>query len=212
MIRQEKFAEAQQGERQSERLGTSRPANVRPKLVDCIPDFDIVGKVVGSEFPVSMMQDHASSAKLTVTMFDEICAAEATLRNLEYEGTDVAYCGDHKRSNTIKAATAAQQKHLTTLLPVMKDPTEWGEVISMLYRQLANQFSGRGNPYEFGRGVDKYPVYMAERHPGELRTRASAVGQHYDMNPESALTSIYTWNNDLEYLLYLSQVKKDGLN
>jgi hypothetical protein len=49
-------------------------------------------------------------------------------------------------------------------------------------------------------------------HPAEYRPRASAVGQHYDMNAESALTTYYTWCYDLEYLLYLSQVKKDGLN
>ena len=145
-------------------------------------------------------------------MFDKLCEAEAVLRDVVFEGTDVTFCGDHKRSNTIKAATASQQKHLEGLLPASKDANEYGDIISMLYRQLSNQFSGRGDAYEFGRGVDAYPEYMAARHPAEYRPRASAVGQHYDMNAESALTTYYTWCYDLEYLLYLSQVKKDGLN
>jgi len=32
------------------------------------------------------------------------------------------------------------------------------------------------------------------------------------MSGESALTTTFTWDRDLEYLLYLSKVKKDGLN
>jgi hypothetical protein len=57
-----------------------------PKLIDVIPVVDIVGMIVGSEIPVTTMQDHASAAKLTAKLFDSLCHAEAELRQLNYEG------------------------------------------------------------------------------------------------------------------------------
>lgn len=176
-----------------------------------IPDINIVRRVVESDISVSLMQDHANPAKATAALFDEICKAEAEAQDVSFGGSDKGHCGDHKRSNTLKRASKDQQAFLTAILGE-KEFKEWGQIVPMLYRQLSNQFGGRGAAYEHGRGVDSYPAYMADHHPSKYRNRLSAVGSHYDYTAESALTTVFTGDNDLEYLLYLSRVKKGGLN
>jgi hypothetical protein len=213
-VKQEDMLEGKQGERQSVRHSNSNVmVKERPDIASFCGDLDanILARVVGSEIPVVTMQDHAPAAKAAAREFDELCEVYAKLHTLSYEGSDEAFCGDHKRANALKSAAVAVQKHLHSLLG---EPNfgEWGDILTMLYRQLSNQFCGRGAAYEYGRGVDSYPAYMKQHHALDYRPRISAVGAHYDMNAESALISTFTWERDLEYLLYLKKAKKDGLN
>ena len=52
-----------------------------------------------------MMQDHASPAKVTAVAFNQLCDSVAELENLSFVGTAKGYCGDHKRLNTLLAAS-----------------------------------------------------------------------------------------------------------
>ena len=179
-------------------------------LADCLPDegTNLVHLAITNKVTICLHSDHATPALATNKEIDVILHARADEQGEQFPGTFETGCGDHKRLAIITGVRKGQQQLLLEQVGDMLDDNEYGEstILDMFFRQTCKEFSKRGPVYEFGQSA-AYESWMNENYPGLYISRPSEVGSHYDWHPEIAMVALYSYERDLEFLLYLQTTK-----
>jgi hypothetical protein len=187
----------------------------KEKLEDYLPEMSLLDRVVEGKVSAALMSDHAAAALLTSTVIENKLITEAAARGEEdnFKGVVKVQCSAHKMKGLVDGGTRGQQQWLANEFKDLEhDPYEYatGSIISQFYRMGCKEFSIRSG-YEFGQAAE-YRRWMHEHWPGRLRSRPSERGTHYYWNAEMSSLAIFTFDNDLEFMLFLFRSKKEPLN